>query len=195
MIPKQQIDNLIKEFFKKTVVELDFIIRNMHAHSQDQVIAAKEVIELKRALWRTKNIETSRQINEIIQKETCFDFHILSFDGHRLIIGGSIDLTYYHNLEVVFEDIFFVSSFFKKWQSNTKQTVFKIPDNEIQLNEKYEIEQDYQLFMFQTEYFKNDVLIAANSISYNTDKVFYYDKSDLKSNERIAEFVKNKNAI
>lgn len=195
MTSNRQIEELTKEYLSKTIVELDFIIRNNHSHSQDQVIAAKHVIDKKRAVWRVKNIETSQQIDKIIRKEIWFDFHVLNFDGHRLTVAGSIDLIYYHNLEVIFEDIFFVSGFFKGWHSDTEKTVFQIPENETELNEKFEIEQDYQLFTFKTEDYQNDVIIAANTISFNTDTVFYYDRQDLKPNERIADFVKKKNAL
>lgn len=139
---------------------------------------------------RTKNIEVSKKINELICQQSWFDFHVVSFDGYKLIIGGSIDLSYYHTLEIIFEDIFFVSGFFRGWHSDTEKTVFEIPDNEIELNEKYEVEEDYQLFIFKTEEYKNDIIIVAKTVSYNTDTVYYYHKTDLKPNERIATFVK-----
>jgi len=197
MTSNRQIEELVKECLSRTVAELDFIVRNNYSHSQEQVIAAKQVIERKRAEWKIKNVETSRQIDDIIRKgkETWFDFHVLNFDGYRLAVAGSIDLAYYHTLEIIFEDVFFVSCFFRGWRSDTEKTVFQIPNNEIELNRKYEIEQDYQFFIFRTEDYKNDVIIAANNVTFNTDTVFYYDRPDLKQNERIADFVKKKNAL
>jgi hypothetical protein len=44
--------------------------------------------------------------------------------------------------------------------------------------------------MFRTEDCENDVIIAAEKISYNTDTVFYYLRENLGDNERIADFVK-----
>ena len=195
MTTNKDIDELIKEYSGKTISELNHIIQNNHHYTNEQINVAKQVIGKKRMDWREKNFETSKKIDEVIRKEKWFDFHVLEFDGYRLTVGGSIDLTYYHKLEVIFEDIFFVSGFFRGWHSDTEKIVFQIPENEIELNGKYEIEKDYQLFTFKTEDFKNDIIIASNNISYNTDTVFYYNRPDLKPNERIADFVKKKNAL
>jgi len=133
------------------------------------------------------------EINNEIQQQDWFDFHILSFDGFTLKVAGGTDLAYYHKLEVIFEDIFFVSGFFKNWRSNTKERTFILPLNEEEMNRKYEIELGYQLFIFRTEDYENDVLIAAKKIRYNTDTVYYYERTDLKENERLADFVIKKN--
>lgn len=132
------------------------------------------------------------EIDKEIRRHTWFDFHILSFDGNNLIVGGSLDLTYYHKLEIIFEDVFFVSGFFKVWHTNTTQTAFMLPANESEMNSNYETEQGYQLFIFKTEGYVNDVVIAAKKLSFNTDIVYYYERHNLKANERIAEFVKRK---
>lgn len=118
------------------------------------------------------------KIDDEIRRHEWFDFHVLSFDGFKLKIAGSVDLTYYHKLEIIFEDIFFVSGFFQSWHSDTKQKTFFQPDNEKEMNEKYEIEQGYQLFIFKTEGYKNDVIIAAKNITFNTDTVYYYERPE-----------------
>ncbi|MBK6700476.1 MAG: hypothetical protein IPG55_11380 [Saprospiraceae bacterium] len=104
-------------------------------------------------------------------------------------------MTYYHELEIIFENIFFVSDFFHGWQSVTNKTPFFLLDNEKEMNEKYEMEQGYQLFIFKTEDYTNDVVIAAKNITLNTDIVYYYERPYLKENERIADFVKKKNVL
>lgn len=194
MTTENNIEDYIKHYADLTIADLDFIIRNNHKHTKEQVIAAEHTIKNKRIEWKAKNTDTAIKIDELIRKQGWFDFHVLSFDGNKLIVGGSIDLTYYHSLEIIFDDVFFVSGFFGGWHSDTDKAVFQIPDKEKDLNIKYEIEQDYQLFTFKTEDFENDIIIAANNVSFNTDTVFYYDRPDLKLNERIADFVKNKNA-
>ena len=83
-----------------------------------------------------------------------FDFQIIEYDGYKLTIAGSIDLIYYHTLEVVFQDVFFVSGFFEGWRSDTSKPVFILPENESEMNQKFEIEQGYQLFIFITEDYK-----------------------------------------
>jgi len=131
----------------------------------------------------------AKEIDSIIRQQKWFDFHVLNYNRAKLTIAGGIDLTYYHTLEVIFEDVFFVSGFFNGWHSDTSSTVFTLPENEIELNKQYEIEKGYQLFVFETEDYRNKVIIAAKKLSFNTDTVFYYDRQGLKENERIADFV------
>lgn len=134
--------------------------------------------------------DLTKEIDNIARQQKWFDFHVLNYSGSKLTIAGGTDLTYYHTLEVIFEDVFFALVFFNGWRSNTNSTVFTFPDNEIELNRQYEIEQGYQLFVFKTEEYRNNVVIAAKKLSFNTDTVFYHDKQDLKEKERIADFVK-----
>ncbi|MCB2375977.1 hypothetical protein LGH70_00175 [Hymenobacter sp. BT635] len=129
------------------------------------------------------------QIDQEIRKHLWLDFHVLSYNGSDLIIAGGEDLTYNHELEIIFSDVFFVSAFFQGWHSDAKAPVFYLPDNLRELNLRHEIEQEYTLFAFRTEDYRNDVIAAAEAVSYNTDTVFYYERPELKANERIADFV------
>lgn len=113
------------------------------------------------------------EIDTKIRQYEWFDFRVLNFDGFKLSIVGGTDLIYYHELEVIFEDIFFVSVFFQGWHSDTKQITFSLPDEEKEMNEKYEIEKGYQLFIFRTEDYSNDVIIAAKNITFHADTVYY----------------------
>jgi hypothetical protein len=81
-------------------------------------------------------------------------------------------LIYSYDLEITFSNIFFISGVVgvEGWHSDTQKIVFEIPENEHKLNQKYGIQQGYQLFRFVTEDFKNDIIIATNAVSYNTDK-------------------------
>ena len=133
-------------------------------------------------------------IDSIIRKHLWFDFHVLSYDGRKLIIAGSEDLCYYHKLEVIFENVFFFKGYFDGWMSDTSAPVFILEERATELNGKYEITQGNRVFIFRTEDYRNDVIIAAKSISFNTDTVFYYLRDDLKENERIADFVKRNEA-
>ncbi len=139
-----------------------------------------------------KNIVS--EIDQIIRKNEWFDFHVLQYDGHNMIIGGSIDLTYHHNLELIFEDVFYVSAYFNGWHTDTDKTVIEIPDDNLNndLNIKFDIEQGYQLFIIHTEDYNNDIYIAAKGLTFNTDTVYYYEREGLKENERLADFIKTK---
>ena len=126
----------------------------------------------------SKHKSTVKQIDDFIRKNLWFDFQLWLYDGRNLIIAGSIDLTYYHELEIIFTDVFFASTFFEGWRSDTEKPVIEIPDEELNraLNAKFEIEQGYQIFIIRTEDYENDVYIAAKEIDFKTDKVYYYDR-------------------
>jgi len=134
------------------------------------------------------------EIDKKIRLHNWFDFHVLKYDCNTLSIAGGTDLTYYHTLELVFEDVFFVSGFFQGWHTNTSKPAFWLEDDKL-MNEKYEINQGCRLFIFEAEDYINRIIVAAKKISFNSDIVYYYDRPDLKDNERIADFVKKKNAL
>jgi hypothetical protein len=134
------------------------------------------------------------EIDQIIRKNKWFDFHVLQYDSRKMIVAGGADLTYYHNLELIFEDIFFVSAYFNGWHTDTDKAVIEIPDVKLNkdLNIKFDIEQGYQLFIIHTEDYNNDIYIAAKRLTFNTDTVYYYEREGLKENERLADFIKTK---
>ena len=142
----------------------------------------------------TAHHTTAALIDQIIRQHSWFDFHVLKYDGSRLTIAGGIDLTYYHQLEITFENIFFAATFFEEWHSDTSKTVFEVPEAELSrsLHLQLEIEQGYQVFIFHTEDYKNDIYIAAQKVTFNTDTVYYYQRPNLKEGERIADFVPKK---
>ena len=131
------------------------------------------------------------EIDSIIRRNAWFDFHLYSYDGYRMIITFSKDLTYYHKLEIIFEDIFYASTFFNELHTDLTKTVIEIPEPKLnkELNLEFEIEEGYQIIIIHTEDYKNDIYIAAKSLSYNTDTVYYYDRKNLANNERLADFV------
>jgi len=107
-----------------------------------------------------------KQIDDHIRLNAWFDFHLWSYDGRNLVISGSTDLTYYHKLEIIFTEVFFASTFFEGWHSDTQKPVIEIPNTELNraLNTKFEIEQGYQIFIIRTEDYKNDIYVAAKEI-------------------------------
>jgi hypothetical protein len=167
------LNNLNEQFNlgSKSILELRFIISN----SQDLVLKelAENVLKTKQSELESKNLQTSKEIDKIIRQQLWYDFHIINYDGNDLTVVGSIDLSYFHTLEIIFKNVFFVHGFLQGWHSDTSKTVFETPENPQELNLKYEIEQGHQLFIFKTEYYKNDVIIAAKSISYKAEKVNY----------------------
>ncbi|HUC82270.1 MAG TPA: hypothetical protein VMR70_15300 [Flavisolibacter sp.] len=126
------------------------------------------------------------EIDSIIRTNLWFDFHVLSYDHNRLIVAGGKDLSYYHSIEVIFEEVFFVSAVFQCWHSDTKQTVFTERTNSEEINLQFAIEKGFRVFAYKAEDYNQEMVIAAKHISYNTDTVYYYPRADLKENERYA---------
>lgn len=132
--------------------------------------------------------KTVEELDNLIRQQLWFDFQVFSYIGSDLIISGSTDFAYYHQLELCFHNVFFASAYFRNWRSDTTKPVFVIPEQleSYQSNIQLEIEQGCRLFLFKTEDFKNDVIIAAESLSYNTDTVLYYYREDLLPGQRLA---------
>ena len=131
------------------------------------------------------------EIDAVIRQNAWFDFQVSSYDGSNLVISGSTDFTYYHELEVTFHNVFFASGYFRDWKSDTTQSVFRMPEQEEahQMNFQLEIEEGYELFIFEVEDSKNDVIVVVRSISYSMDTVLYYYREKLEPGMRLADFV------
>lgn len=121
-----------------------------------------------------------KEIDKLIRSNHCFDFHMLKYDGRSLTIGGGINLTYYHSLEITFTDVFFIQGFFETFSTDTEEPVLIIPDKTLnrELNIKFEIEKGYQVFIFRTGNYENNVYVAAKEIDYEEKIVKYYDEKN-----------------
>ena len=139
--------------------------------------------------------ETAKKIDVFIRQNAWFDFDVANYDSRNLVVRGSTDFCYYHELEIHFHGVFFVSAYFRGWKSDTTKPVFIIPEQQedYQLNYQLEIEQGYDLFIFNIEDSENKIIIAAESISYNMDTVLYYYRKDLGPGMRLADSVTKPN--
>ena len=115
------------------------------------------------------------EIDQEVRSHPWFDFHVLEYDGYRLSIVGGQDLTYSHELELIFEDVFFASIFFEGWHTDTDRPVIELPSKKLnkELNMKFEIQQGFQVFIIHSEDFQNDIYVAAKTLCYSTDTVYY----------------------
>lgn len=179
----------MSDFHQLTLSKLDSIISNKSRYSEQEVALAQRLADEKRQQLKAKNFDLTQEIDSCIRQFSWLDFDVYRYDGYRLTVVGSTDFSYYHQLEIIFEDVFFVFGNFSTWGSDTEKRVFGFPDNEAELITRFNIEQDYQLFEFRQDGLDNDFIIASNTLTYNTDKVYYYPKDDLQPNERLADFV------
>lgn len=89
------------------------------------------------------NIET---INQFLAKSNCSDFMIQYYKGGNLCLIGSFDLCYYSQIEIIFEEVCYISmhTYFALWdlKNNPFKVKFAIDDVdcklEIQIGEDME---------------------------------------------------------
>jgi len=111
------------------------------------------------------------EINEFLKSKDWFDFEIDKYENGNLSIMGSTDFSYYHELEIVFEDVFFIQCP-TNWSVNTSDNVIVQSDHEEQrkINIDYEIEHGYILFKLIAED-KAPIFISSKNISYKVEKI------------------------
>lgn len=119
-----------------------------------------------------KNVE---QINKIVKSNLWYDFEIISYDGYNLKIGGSTESLLMpnmkYNLEIIFSDIFFISSL-SSWSADIVNMPFTVltGDEARDINLKYQVEQGYSIFQIAVEDHNRPLLVIAGNISYNQQK-------------------------
>ena len=134
---------------------------------------------------------TVAEIDQRIRRHEWFDFHILKNDGFQLVIGGGMDLCYYHELEIIFDSVSFVSMPASEWHSDTRNPVVELRTQDLsdRLEWGFELPSGFHVFIIHPEDFKDKIYVVAKTVSFKKETVYYYERTDLKENERIADFV------
>jgi len=134
------------------------------------------------------------EINHILKTTNIWNFSIYSYDLNQsdsLTIVGSMDLGYYHELEIRFQQVSYISlpTFFD-------EPLFRIATKEeiSELRKLITIEPDEIVICIMTNagfsFEKTPFYIVASNIEYTKGLVFYYERENLKENEKIAHWVK-----
>ena len=113
------------------------------------------------------------EINKFLKSKDWFDFELDRYENGNLTILGSTDFSYYHEIEIVFEDVAFIQCP-KVWSVNTIQDVIikSYEEEQRRINIDYEIEQGNILFKIVAED-KAPIFISSRSISHKIEKVNY----------------------
>lgn len=114
-------------------------------------------------------------LNERVWTVSWLDFYIFSYEKNKLVIAGSDDFSYYHNVEIeCYNPIYMKGNF--EWTCDTTGELASVGDAKKKL-----------LFM-------NDDGIAleviADKFFINFDTVFYYYRDNLIEGQRMAAWVK-----
>lgn len=93
-----------------------------------------------------------RAVNIFLSQQLWMDFEIIEYSGQFLRIIGSIDITAVPVMELVFEDVYFVSAVFN-WKTNTDRTVVSLLEGKDAkvVNLKYRVEQGYHIIKITPE--------------------------------------------
>ncbi|MGQ8872676.1 hypothetical protein [Paenibacillus sp. TSA_86.1] len=106
----------------------------------------------------------------------------------QLVLAGSFDFSYYHNVEITFTEVEFLLC---------PGTIFNVElfrlatEEEIaQLNSvMYGYERNGTVFCLENEFEQQRFYIVAKQMTYHFGTVYYYNRPNLQPGERIAEFV------
>ncbi len=116
--------------------------------------------------------------NEVNKFATNAEFRIDSFDGSRLVLIGSFDLCYYHDVELTFTEVSFI-----RCPTYLREPQFR-EAGKTEGGTRFEIKTEEGAFE-----------IVAESAVVAAGKVYHYDRgSQLQPGERIAPWVKRSDA-
>lgn len=135
-------------------------------------------------------LSTLDRINEIVAKTNTTDFLIHSFVGDSLLLIGSFDLSYYHELEIRFHDVAYIGLPVYGLDSPRLSVA---SEKERMAHAHLELDDDDVLFrVHDAPDFKGGHVyyVAAKRVSIAEGMVYHYMRDDLKDGERVAEWVK-----
>jgi hypothetical protein len=113
------------------------------------------------------------EINTYLQHQPWCDFEVMEYQGTTLVVMGSLDTTAPHDVEVRFEDVFFLS-LPMTWKTDTAAPALAVVQGEdaCRLNGRFQVEQGHHIFGFTPEGYPEGFycLIGAREISYKLTK-------------------------
>ncbi|WP_272570017.1 hypothetical protein [Providencia sp. PROV255] len=122
-------------------------------------------------------------INSILKYEwrlPWLDFYFHRFNGYELIIAGSHDFSYYHNIEIIAQRPIKIQGN-TEWSTGVELKFIKaISTPDLTPTDPVRIMQFYSDDGLE-------LTITAESFTYNLDTVFYYARENLQPGERIAK--------
>lgn len=130
------------------------------------------------------------RINEIVETTNTTDFRLESFIGDSLLLIGSFDLSYYHQLEVRFDGVSFIGLPIDGIDSPKFSVAAK---EERKAHSHLDLDADDVLFRVHHDPNFNGgtvYYVAAKRLSISEGMVYHYQRNNLKEGERIADWVK-----
>jgi hypothetical protein len=131
------------------------------------------------------------RLNEIVKTTNTTDFRIQSYDSVNLMLTGSFDFCYYHEVELVFSEVSYISLPSHFWNPFIRMAT----DAEIAaIRAIIAIDETESVYCIEAEtgasLEKLPFYIVAESVSIKEGLVYYYARENLEVGERIASWVK-----
>ena len=113
-----------------------------------------------------------RRINELLLSSG--ECRIASFDGSRLVVIGSFDLSYYHDFEVEFEEVSYLqcATYF---DAQRLRLASANEAAQLRRNHRDYIDDDDQIFCIEAD--EKTFFIAAQNLILREGRAFHYDRA------------------
>ncbi|MGF7142437.1 hypothetical protein HNQ56_000855 [Anaerotaenia torta] len=130
-----------------------------------------------------------------LENMNLIDFYIIEFDrSGKLLLAGSFDFCYYHEIEVIFGGVSFVCCPTTNFSMDQIRIADKVEvDN---LNQMYDIDNTGYIVAIDDETVNAVYYIVCEEINYNIQTVKYYDDlGQIIRDNTISEWAKEKMSI
>lgn len=130
------------------------------------------------------------RINHIANETNTNDFRMESFDGATLVITGSFDFVYYHEVEVIFSEVSYISL-----PTDFHYPLFRLATEEerARVRTATALEPEDIVYCIEAETTSSierlPFFIVAQKMEVSEGTVYHYQRDDLKPGERIAPWV------
>lgn len=127
-------------------------------------------------------------VNSFLDSSNISEFVVWSFSDSRLLLLGSDDLAYYHQIEIIYHDVEYIDAPISFWKprfraaTEEETRLFRAGKGASTTASLHVIEDNSDGVI--TIY-----LIAAERCSVVTGMVYHYDRASLQPGERIASWV------
>jgi hypothetical protein len=135
-------------------------------------------------------VELKTAVESHFSNDIWLDFEVLSYTSFGdgvLTIAASRDFSYYHNMEIRFVGVRYFSGVFS-WKSSPSRMGILVPDRDAPAEHRMDSRSDESSINFIDDD-DGRITVLAESASIDLDTVYYYKRTPLAENERIAAWV------
>ena len=140
-------------------------------------------------LWQFHGKSVFALMTKLVESTNITDFSVSRFDGSTLLLIGSSDLSYYHEAEVLFTDVFYLQLYTPcLWSPRlryaTAEEVARFPHLEIDQGER----------LFAISSYSHEprpiYFIGARNVEARRCMAYHYNRENLQPGEEIWDRVK-----